>query len=107
MSETTKGHTPGPWTMAHHEGLPYADVTGPPRGKAIAHDMLPADARLIAAAPEMLEVLRDMADTLQWLQDSGNLKSPIEPHPYGLGIMAVKQKARAAIRKATGEGDGE
>ena len=64
-------HTPGPWTVRHRHVLCGPDddescglgleVDGPPepmRGKFA----LAADARLVAAAPDMLAVLVDIAD---------------------------------------------
>jgi hypothetical protein len=54
---------------------------------------------------ETLKALEDLLETLQWLQDSGNLKSPIEPHPFGLGVIMAKQQARSAIANARAKGD--
>lgn len=94
-------HTPGPWE-AHFEEAYF--VTGPDLGRVAmmmnlkgAHGLggrrsgneSAANARLIAAAPDLLEALKEIeAGTQFW--DS----YPIE-HPYG--------KAKAAIAKATGE----
>lgn len=55
-----------------------------------------------AEAPAMRESLNDLLEVVQWLQDSGNLKSPIEPHPYGLGVMQAKQTARALLARIDG-----
>ena len=97
-------HTPGPWSEVGKTRT-RSEIIGGKESTHIAdvpsHAI--ANARLIAAAPDLLAALRDMDDLLQWLQDSGNLKSPIEPHPYGLGVMLAKQAARAAILKATGQ----
>ena len=41
--------------------------------------------------------LKDLLEVVQWLQDSGNIKSPIEPHPFGLAVIQAKQQARAAL----------
>jgi len=51
-----------------------------------------ADARLIAAAPELLSALRDVVD---WLDDGNRILSD--------SCAADVAKARAAISKATGE----
>lgn len=56
-----------------------------------------ADARLIAAAPELLEVLRDALDSLDYVERT-------LPGLSGYGVRQERiQKARAAIAKATGE----
>jgi len=122
-------HTPGPWKVgrngqkwnspssptatveAHRtyvEGVEptvyrVADVIYPTTQEGcVGADERKANAHLIAAAPEMLEALKNLLETSEWLQSSGNLKSPIEPHPYGLGVMLAKSNARAAIAKAEG-----
>jgi hypothetical protein len=59
-------HTPGPWTFkAHKQNADVADVfSGVPRGRfsevGVAVNVNTADARLIAAAPEMYDLLRRM-----------------------------------------------
>lgn len=55
-----------------------------------------------AAAPNLLEALKNLLEILDWLGNSGNLNSPIEPHPYGLAVIMAKNSARGAIAKATG-----
>lgn len=92
-------HTPGPWEVMDSFYPSIKEVVGPSFNvKAVmwATDLTEkdyqerlADLRLIAAAPELLEALREIeAGTQFW--DS----YPIE-HPYG--------KAKAAIAKATGK----
>lgn len=79
-------HTPGPWTVRKSlAGTQVLHITSAVR-ETIAAVNSDADARLIAAAPELLAILQDFAS------------SPyIEMHhPKRLGI------ARAAIAKATG-----
>ena len=58
MSDKTK-HTPGPWSIDPDDGGPWYCVREP-GGGWIAQVPEPdsADARLVAAAPEMLEALR-------------------------------------------------
>ena len=82
-------HTPGPWTT--RESATHVTVTNA-RGDAVFHDdkRIPGvmvDARLIAAAPELLEALQSVLDNC--------LDSE--------GLCAAHAKARAAIAKATGE----
>jgi len=78
-------HTPGPWTVWEEGGV-YVDsptylvcsVYGP--GPAVL-----ANARLIAAAPELLEALKDVMERL------------VDRHEADESAV----KARAAIAKAT------
>jgi len=77
-------HTPGPWTIRalNNNGGVYSvqDSEGHEKGRTRIHD-----ARLIAAAPELLEALRLIASASQ-----------------GHDWAGVNQCARAAIAKATG-----
>ena len=56
-----------------------------------------ANARLIAAAPAMLEALRDIRS---WLLDSGQLIDDGISHP---AFVKANNSANAAIALATGE----
>lgn len=101
------GHTPGPWAVGKPDGQSVEINTGTePRlfydswkGMAIVHgcndepetgsDVMLANARLIAAAPDLLKALQELTDELiHHMVDSG-------------GLVQV-QNARAAIGKATG-----
>ena len=91
---TTK-HTPGPWKFAHgtdeqlvHEwsDVAYIDTRIPERTKA---EQI-ANARLISAAPELLDALRDIIGQC----DDGKA---------ALDNNGTYKKARAAIAKATGQ----
>ena len=82
--------TEGPWPM--RESATHVTVTNA-RGDAVFHDdkRIPgvmADARLIAAAPDLLEALKDMTDLVQ-------LMCPFDG--------PQQRKARTAIARATGE----
>lgn len=87
-------HTPGPWRsvadgtagMSHEIRARYATVAR----VYSAHKEHKENARLIAAAPEMLEALRALIYDCYRLKDD-----PFYRDSY--------QKALAAIRKATGE----
>lgn len=88
------GHTPGPWVL-DCENLPHGPkptlitYVGVPIAKAIDNY---ANARLIAAAPELLEALEEAFMALG--RAGGNMiTSP---------IRAEWEKARAAIAKAKG-----
>jgi hypothetical protein len=111
MSTATK-HTPGPWkhgetTMTrgriYGDGLLVATLDPPqldvvdgefPNQAAIQEEvaMKEADARLIAAAPEMLEALSDLVE---------NFDGVIGVHDLERGSR-LRDTARAAIAKATG-----
>jgi hypothetical protein len=61
----------------------------------ISKDMTAANARLIAAAPELLEVAEILSDAMGYLQSDGEI-----PAAYW---QVLREKSRAAIRKAKGE----
>lgn len=82
-------HTPGPW---HHDetwGLIKAGKLDDCTDICALHSGIVANARLIAAAPELLEALQAMVR----LHDSGDF-GPVDPIDM----------AMAAIAKAKGEG---
>jgi hypothetical protein len=100
---TPTTHTPGPWVLDRgangdmlvtslHES-PDDDVCHVYGGNAGDDDRAQADARLIAAAPELLAALLDV------LPDLSHYASTHGPGPDRR--LAV---ARAAIAKATGQG---
>lgn len=104
-------HTPGPWYISE----PGVYIDGP-SGRGLAAIVMAetaevrlANARLIAASPEMLEALRTIEDTLgcnlQWLNDA--LPSMLAAHQRGAierlrAIEAVWKASVVAIAKATG-----
>lgn len=90
-TKTNPTHTPGPWT-SYGDQAPQRIVDTRSRDVATVHCSLPvweANARLIAAAPEMLEALRWAYTCL-----------PSEPGEEPTGPLA--DQIRAAIAKATG-----
>ena len=109
MSPAPRKHTPGPWSLSpsfdrverrvQHGDAP-ALVWSIASGINSAHpDYLPraeqiANARLIAAAPELLAALEDMTDRYaRAMKDSG-----VSHYPEA---MVEIRSARAAIAKAT------
>jgi hypothetical protein len=84
-------HTPGPWTYGYLSG----DISA--RGELIARcepgelATTAANARLIAAAPDLLQELRNIADANwhSWLERA----SPVE------FVAWAQNRARAAIAK--------
>jgi hypothetical protein len=95
-------HTPGPWGELETESSVYLDGCGgwqdigTTKGRVLAiavgyacspRDDAEANARLIASAPELLEALQSIIDSLA----------------EGFISETCIDAARAAIRKATGE----
>jgi hypothetical protein len=95
---TNTQHTPGPWRI----GDAGFTVFGPPKPGALPETIAPvknrANARLIAAAPELLEVLEDVLPWLQKAEAEGVFANCAAPQG---GLRAIN-RARAAIAKATG-----
>lgn len=86
-------HTPGHWHASGYAvfaGKNCIAVCDTDNSKPERYD---ANARLIAAAPEMLEALRGLANALE-----------MEPGPRGVMdlVPGAIEKARAAIAKAEG-----
>lgn len=96
-------HTPGPWKYAGNNGTHSFDQSGrciadSPRPNGMLDDEGVANAKLIAAAPELLEALRESVKALdsahKRLTAGGNFAD-------GIVIDYVRIKARSAIAKAT------
>jgi hypothetical protein len=90
-------HTPGPWQVTHNsQGETFVDFTGETGGLfAVARVYATggnqeADARLIAAAPDLLVALRALRD---WCNENINGV----PLIYG----QIMEQADAAIERAT------
>ena len=64
-------------------------------------DTYKPDARLIAAAPELYEAL---FEALPWLTDIG---AEVVGNEAAAKIAAIVKKAKSALAKAAGEGDGD
>lgn len=93
--DMTTRHTPGPWTVGQvgqvmAGGHVLADCY------SCDDEQADVDARLMAAAPDLLEALKDIADDYT---DRFDLESP-STNP---GIKHRVRLARAAIAKAQGE----
>lgn len=99
----SNGHTPGPWVVVTelrdtdeiicdmlNNG--YVAIT---KGKKLANWR--HDAALIAAAPELLEALEDLADDISERFD-------MDDRSTNPGMKLAMEAARAAIAKARGEG---
>ena len=95
----TLNHTPGPWKAeacpCGHSACRSWNVRPITYGQGIIGDE--ADARLMAAAPELLEALKAAVDSLQYVNDSLPLTS-------GYGVRHERiEKGLAAIAKAEGK----
>lgn len=95
--KTKTTHTPGPWEVS--EGRGFRSIKASDGGHVIASDQgeftgnWEANARLIAAAPDLLEAAKH---TLSVLEGTG---TKIEGRENFIGIPAL----RAAIAKAEGK----
>lgn len=105
-------HTPGPWRVMDRpenaiwvQGQPdengYREICTLPNYQLLKREQTEANARLIAAAPELLEALKGCAAMLAECAKQHRLDGSGEGH----GTLADKHAAiaRAAIDKATGE----
>ena len=85
------GHTPGPWRYDYEPG--YCGEVIASNGQTIctfADEPLPSNARLIAAAPDLLAVVKELEESAAYWSE----------YDVPLGIV---DRLRAAIAKATGE----
>jgi hypothetical protein len=93
-------HTPGPWHWCDDgdgnkwgsRGLEPAVISGTVEGLVSVYD---ADARLIAASPDLLAALNDILAC-------ASISAPLDMTAYIISASRIKA-ARAAIAKATGE----
>ena len=99
-------HTPGPWftdtdgdgkdfalvTSTHDKDGPDDDVCEVYGGNCDDDDTREANARLISAAPELLELVKSLVDTREkhFISNEGD------------GLYGWDERARAAINKAKG-----
>jgi hypothetical protein len=107
-------HTPGPWLKAdsnfvyalhEHKGRLVNRFSA-----AIDHyqtqggtaDEGAANARLIAAAPDLLEAATYQLDLNQWIESSDS-ESPFFEETLRLRLNTANDYMKAAIAKATGE----
>jgi hypothetical protein len=105
MNSTTQ-HTPGPWKAEGRNNLVVNSRDGntiiiEPGGSEYAKlEELQANARLIAAAPDLLAALREAATVLKWAaqESKGKVKAEIVG-----GWIYHAEKAQDAIAKTTGE----
>ena len=96
MSEKQETHTPGPWVVKHDEkGLPFIGVESDPRtynGTIASVDTSEKDARLIASAPELLEMCKLFEDCMANMDGMDGYDTSYE-----------LAKVRAVLAKVEGE----
>ena len=86
---TTTQHTPGPWSIAgYHVGTMGVTVAS----VIYAAGAERANARLIAAAPDLLAALERIANSEEYHGDT-----------FSCDFETLQSVARAAIAKATGQ----
>lgn len=102
----TVQHTPGPWIICDDGGLCIHSPEYGSVGQVWTHLTMQSDgsveganARLIAAAPDLLEALADAVNELQTLIRCDNPNNPITNATTDMRI----DRALTAIRKARGE----
>lgn len=98
MEATTKqaGHTPGPWVVHVAASTRHGyDIQTEGGDSMIAYNLKSsANAKLMAASPDLLAELQQMTDAYaKAMQDSGVTRYP--------EALAIVRSARAAIAKAT------
>lgn len=115
MSAAAKGYTPGPWHFGPSLNAPGQFFIGQPRHNlTLAHvhnfsdGQREANARLIAAAPDLLEAVHDLSAFVAVMIGRGPDAIIPETQTTPLGVPVkigeIMRDARAAIAKATGEG---
>lgn len=110
----TMKHTRGPWRFSTEPQPNGCPIVGNSRGLMVAvlahsinydsqREEALANARLIAAAPELLEALEECEKALTQYIDASTAMNPVikqsgHLHP----VVKLRDHARAAIAKATG-----
>jgi hypothetical protein len=110
---TLPSHTPGPWRVSDfdHTEIIMNDLAGTyiagVRDEAIPYEEARANARLIAAAPELLAALKDARETIerdaQRLRACAEQSHPEERDGHMDGANALIEQVDAAIAKAGGQ----
>ena len=101
-------HTPGPWEVKkikinRNKTVTNVEGEGDPICKVFGPEDLEPNAKLIAAAPELLEALEDAALTINALfDDLHELTSDIDGECV-YNTNETLDKINNAIRKATGD----
>ena len=102
MTNTT--HTPGPWRVSGYRLAVFAKLNGikvviADCNRTLGYSESEANARLLAAAPDLLEALKQCRLALEPYDD-------VKPRDWKTDrekLAFAHQAARAAIAKATGD----
>ncbi len=97
----TTQYTPGPWRVGDAGHTVFGPPNGNPSPESIALVRSKDNARLIAAAPEMLEALTAILAGFRSGELNVTKKRWEDSDPYNPALA----EAQAAINKATGEPD--
>lgn len=111
-NEKHVAHTPGPWKVDGRAGIYQHDIVGPngedigyanPSDGADESTEYPVDAnaRLMAAAPDLLDVLKQIA-SYEGDGDKDGMFLPKPPYSWETVARIAVDLARAAIAKADG-----
>lgn len=105
MANETSAHTPGPWKATHNDDVPGFWSVSSPSGDvlylSLQEEAVAANARLIAAAPDLLDALRwaaNMAEEAVALRRDSDDPGDHEMLDHHEAALVT---ARAAIAKAT------
>jgi hypothetical protein len=96
-------HTAGAWPL--HDigyGIRIGDIAWIGFGSAYSKEEHRANARLIAASPDLLEAVIYQLDLNQWIE-SADADSPLFDETLRLRLNTANDYMQAAIAKATGE----
>ncbi|KGP42328.1 hypothetical protein [Morganella morganii] len=105
--------TPGPWLHADSHGLNETAggaIHGDGKtlclvlGKGIGKEKATANAKLMAAAPELLSALQGIQQSMaKYIDVANNIGMDVTADGFYLGhAMEVEEQAKAAINKALG-----
>ncbi len=113
MSEAKEqvGHTPGPWSICRYTNYNGFSIHAPQYGCISERwydqdqappygDQIGANARLIAAAPDLLEQLEA---ALEFITEYEDVNDGEDGEPEANKAMSLCGEIRAALFKATGE----
>ena len=96
-------HTPSPWKIIEWQGFPIIRST-------VNHDNVASirgnasDAKLICAAPELLQAVQYQLDLMQWIE-TADTESPFYEETMRLRLNTGRDYMESAIAKATGKDD--
>lgn len=97
----TPKHTKGPWMISMKKSS-HTTISGSIDNQLIpiADNVTQANAALIAAAPEMLEALEDL---YQSIKDCSEFCDAMKSSGFDIDVVESIQRAKQVIRKAKGE----